>query len=101
MKKIIALLLALCMMVGIFAGCGSQGDTVETTASQETTAVAESETAAAELDSGETTVPKYNVIRLTHLLSAEFYIWKDCLTNTLPFKSFPFYIVVLKYGCKV
>lgn len=38
MKKIIALLLAFCLTLGIFAGCGTTNEGPETTAKAETTA---------------------------------------------------------------
>ena len=43
MKKIIALLLALCLALGIFAGCGTTNEGQETTAKVETTATVQTE----------------------------------------------------------
>ena len=43
MKKIIALLLAFCLTIGIFAGCSTQDEGKETTAKVETTAPVQTE----------------------------------------------------------
>ena len=55
MKKIIALLLAFCLTMGIFAGCGTTNGAADTTAKAETTAPAETEPQAEVTAS----VPKY------------------------------------------
>ena len=55
MKKILALLLAFCLTLGIFAGCGTTNDAAATTANAETTAPAQTEPQA----EAAATAPKY------------------------------------------
>ena len=60
MKKIIACLLAVCMMLGIFAGCTSQSQTENTTsAAAANQAVSVSATVPDSGDAAQTTAPKY------------------------------------------
>jgi len=55
MKKIIALLLAFCLTLGIFAGCGTTNETADTTARVETTGPVQTESQAEDTASA----PKY------------------------------------------